>query len=70
MLVICGPTYPHRLWCAWELCTLFSFMREEQALDRVDMVALTQEAEAVEENMNVLSAFDVANAHWWVVVGG
>ena len=41
-------------------------MREEQALDRVDMVALTQEAEAVEENMNVLSAFDVANgAHLW-----
>ena len=26
MLVLCGPTYSERLWCAWELCTMLSFM--------------------------------------------
>lgn len=26
VLVLCGPTYPTRLWCAWELCVLLSFM--------------------------------------------
>ena len=25
MLVLCGETYVQRLWCAWELFTLFSF---------------------------------------------
>jgi hypothetical protein len=25
MLVLCGPTYCTRLWCVWELYTLFAF---------------------------------------------
>merc|ERR1712048_1513026 len=25
MLVLSGPTYPTRLWCAWELLTLMEF---------------------------------------------
>jgi hypothetical protein len=40
MLVLCGPTYPTRLWCAWELCTLFSFKQEEAALATVVLVPL------------------------------
>ena len=35
MLVLCGTTYPERIWCAWELCTMFSFMRIEAALERI-----------------------------------
>ena len=26
VLVLGGQTYPTRLWCAWELCVLLSFM--------------------------------------------
>ena len=40
MLVLCGPSYPSRLWCAWELCTLLSFMRQEHALQRVTLCPL------------------------------
>ena len=40
MLVLCGPTYPKRLWCAWELFTLFSFSNRQQALDRVELIPL------------------------------
>ena len=43
MLVLCGPSYPSRLWCAWELCTHFSFMRQEQALARVVLLPLNQD---------------------------
>ena len=38
-------------------------MREEQALNRTDLVALTQESDALEESTNALTKFDVANAH-------
>ena len=59
MLVLCGKTYPARLWCAWELCTLFSFMREEQALERVELVATDSNVDVME----ILTTFDVMNAH-------
>eukprot|EP00622_Pseudochattonella_farcimen_P004961 FR740484.1.p1 GENE.FR740484.1~~FR740484.1.p1 ORF type:complete len:225 (+),score=3.23 FR740484.1:85-675(+) len=58
MLVLCGPTYPQRLWCAWELCTLFSFMREEQAIERVELLSLS-----ASDIMEELTKFDVRNAH-------
>ena len=59
MLVLCGKTYPARLWCAWELCTLFSFMREEQALERVELVTTDSNVNVME----ILTTFDVMNAH-------
>ena len=40
MLVLCGSTYPSRLWCAWELFTLFSFEKREQALDQIELMIL------------------------------
>jgi len=46
MLVLFGPTYPRRLWCVWELCTLFSFMRHEQGMERLELVPLHGEAPA------------------------
>merc|ERR1712100_184219 len=40
MLCLCGPTYTQRLWCAWELFTLFSFSSFKQAVSRVEIVFL------------------------------
>ena len=42
MLVLVGPTYPTRLWCAWELCTLLSFISTSQAMERMELVPLDQ----------------------------
>jgi len=42
MLVLCGPTYPERLWCAWELCTMFSFMDMEAALKRIVVTTINR----------------------------
>jgi hypothetical protein len=61
MLVLCGPTYLKRLWCAWELCTLFSFMSEEQGLKRVEMVLVEKEINF--KVMQRLTSFRLANAH-------
>ena len=43
MLVLCGPTYPTRLWCAWELCTLFSFADKKTALERTEFIPLSHQ---------------------------
>lgn len=40
MLILCGSTYPLRLWCAWELFTLFSFQGYEAAQARVELIPL------------------------------
>jgi len=42
MLVLCGPSYPTRLWCAWELFTLFSFQAHNAALRRVVLISLSE----------------------------
>jgi uncharacterized protein YoxC len=61
MLVLWGPTYPNRLWCAWELCTLLSFMSAEEAAERVTFVPIT--TEPLSTIVSMLSAFDVRDAH-------
>ena len=60
MLILCGPTYADRLWCVWELCTLFSFMRQDLAMERVVLVPMNSPDCNVMEN---LSNFSIANAH-------
>eukprot|EP00439_Symbiodinium_sp_Y106_P078280 s77_g17.t1 len=42
VLVLCGRTYPTRLWCAWELCVLLSFMSLEMALKQLVVMPLSQ----------------------------
>ena len=42
MLILCGNTYPERLWCAWEICTLLSFITIEEALQQVVLVPLAK----------------------------
>ena len=32
MMVLCGHTYQHRLWCVWELFTLFAFAQASVCL--------------------------------------
>mmetsp|Transcript_20888 Transcript_20888/g.48473 ORF Transcript_20888/g.48473 Transcript_20888/m.48473 type:complete len:1207 (-) Transcript_20888:343-3963(-) len=67
MLVLCGPSYPTRLWCAWELFTLFSFQAHNAALRRVVLISLS-ESEAGMEPAEVsgnekLMNFQVADSH-------
>ena len=40
MLVMMGNTYVQRLWCVWELCTLFSFVSVEHALKQLEVETL------------------------------
>jgi len=61
MLVLCGPSYPHRLWCVWELCTLMSFMNFEQAMERIDVLTLNSEAD--NDVLEALGSFDHEDAH-------
>ena len=65
MLVLCGPTYTERLWCAWELCTLFSFMSMEVALDKVVLLPIDSTAFGERHeigSLEKLKTFDVADA--------
>merc|ERR1711874_523759 len=58
MLVLWGETYPKRLWCVWELCTLFSMMPEAQARERLMVVAIGDADEMLEK----ARAFDFREA--------
>ena len=61
MLVLAGETYSTRLWCVWELCTLFSFMSSTNALKRVTLLSLTEDnGETV---LKELMSFSISNAH-------
>eukprot|EP00617_Octactis_speculum_P017736 CAMPEP_0185751916 /NCGR_PEP_ID=MMETSP1174-20130828/10679_1 /TAXON_ID=35687 /ORGANISM="Dictyocha speculum, Strain CCMP1381" /LENGTH=382 /DNA_ID=CAMNT_0028429105 /DNA_START=453 /DNA_END=1598 /DNA_ORIENTATION=- len=40
LLILCGPTFPRRMWCAWEIFTLFAFQSESQALERILLITL------------------------------
>mmetsp|Transcript_13037 Transcript_13037/g.31096 ORF Transcript_13037/g.31096 Transcript_13037/m.31096 type:complete len:752 (+) Transcript_13037:78-2333(+) len=54
VLILCGPSYPTRLWCAWELCVLLSFMSFELALKRLVVIPFSQTA------LQKLSCFDLS----------
>ena len=62
MLVLCGSTYPNRLWCVWELFTLLSFSTLEHAQERITLAALTSDG-SKKDGLGDLMSFDVANAH-------
>lgn len=56
MLCLSGKTYHNRLWCAWELCVLLSFMSMEMALKQIVVIALSQSA------LMELTGFDCSKA--------
>jgi len=45
VMVLCGHTYQHRLWCIWELFTLLAFARLDQAVGRLLLMPLKQSGE-------------------------
>ena len=62
VLVLCGDTYTSRLWCIWELCTLFSFTPMQQALQSV-VVETLQDGEAARSTfVEGLEAFQFTDA--------
>ena len=72
MLILCGTTYATRLWCAWELFTLFSFQDSKRAgnsvslvvLDYVGVRGLTTEASLQYKNAQEgLTKFNLNEAH-------
>ena len=56
MLVLCGDTYVQRLWCAWELFTLFSFQGHEQALAKVELIPLLKPHESMGKGARMLKS--------------
>lgn len=63
-LLVLGPSYMERLWCVWELYTLFSFCREEQALERIEVIFLNDPAaDQIGDKDEILSDFNLDNAH-------
>lgn len=61
MLVLCGSTYPRRLWCAWELCTLVSFTSEASIRERVELLPICESSAC--DVLTALQKFDVKDAH-------
>eukprot|EP01041_Mallomonas_annulata_P001882 gene1882-3650_t len=62
MLVILGHTYIYRLWCVWELFTLFCFCNKELAMDRLEVLLIGDEA-SIQERLNDLENFNINKAH-------
>lgn len=59
VLALVGDTYPQRLWCVWELFTLFAFSVEATVNSRIKMVPLVAGQCALQS----LLEFEVTNAH-------
>eukprot|EP00929_Paragymnodinium_shiwhaense_P080721 TRINITY_DN4210_c1_g4_i1.p1 TRINITY_DN4210_c1_g4~~TRINITY_DN4210_c1_g4_i1.p1 ORF type:complete len:988 (-),score=43.83 TRINITY_DN4210_c1_g4_i1:395-3358(-) len=60
VLVLCGATYPERLWCIWEICVVFSFAPPEQALERLRFEVLSDGSHT--EILQRLQQFQVKRA--------
>jgi hypothetical protein len=52
-----------RLWCVWELFTLFAFMGKAQAEKRVEFVPLVRAHEELEDVLRGLQTFSLPNSH-------
>ena len=67
ILVLLTPSYMKRLWCIWELFTLFIFTKKELAVRRLEIRLVGaqdgQEDEQYESFVEQLEEFDFDNAH-------
>ncbi len=64
LLILLGNTYLKRIWCIWELYTIFSFCNKELAASRIEVVLIEDESgESVENTIQVLKKFDINNCH-------
>jgi len=59
ILALYGNLYSGRLWCVWEIFTLFSFANSESAILRLHLCPI---AEGLDLSSELLK-FDVSNAH-------
>eukprot|EP00929_Paragymnodinium_shiwhaense_P037855 TRINITY_DN20086_c1_g1_i3.p1 TRINITY_DN20086_c1_g1~~TRINITY_DN20086_c1_g1_i3.p1 ORF type:complete len:602 (+),score=21.69 TRINITY_DN20086_c1_g1_i3:206-2011(+) len=62
-LMILGPTYLQRLWCAWELCLLLAFMEVNVAMEKIHLVKLDEEGTAESKALLRMLEFDIMQAH-------
>ena len=56
MIVLCGESYSRRLWCAWELFTLFSFQGQDMALAKVELIPLLRPHESMGKGARMLKS--------------
>lgn len=62
VLVLCGDTYATRLWCAWELCTVFAFARSDAATrERARLIPIG--ADSGSSALSALTRFKVSEAY-------
>ena len=62
MLVLCGHTYSSRLWCAWELFTLFSFQGHKRALEQIELIPLIDKSIDITKRLSNIGANATSNA--------
>ncbi|GMH73089.1 hypothetical protein TrST_g10231 [Triparma strigata] len=64
MLVLLGETYPTRLWCIWELFTLFSFSIESVALEKVQLEVFANKGGGLQKDdiLDYLARFNISNS--------
>merc|ERR1711937_97824 len=60
---LCSDTYPKRLWCIWELYTVFSFSCPEEALRRVVFAPFGNCECESNSSLEHLKNFKVDDAH-------
>lgn len=62
VLVLLGPTYMSRLWCIWELFSLFTFCNRELALERLKIIPV-HDGKSVVNLAEQVNNFNIDNAH-------
>eukprot|EP00947_MAST-08B_sp_MAST-8B-sp1_P004270 g4270.t1 len=63
LLMLCGKTYVHRLWCVLELFMIFAFAGEEEALSRIQLVPIEEDGVTREAILDKLANFKLDEAH-------
>ena len=61
--ILCGPGYALRLWCVWEIFTLFAVASDEVALRRIELVTFGDDTTHQHEVLERLCRFELSAAH-------
>lgn len=60
LLIVMSESYLNRLWCIWELFTLFTFCNKELALQRIEIIFLDGTESTIVQK---LKSFNLNDAH-------
>ena len=63
ILILCGPGYALRLWCVWEIFTLFAVVSEEVALQRIHLITFGDDKIHRDGVLESLCTFKLDQAH-------